>query len=293
MNRPRAILIAGPTASGKSQLAMDLARARDGVIINADSMQVYRELRILTARPSAADEAALPHRLYGHVSGMDDYSVGRWLEDVTAILGDAEAAGRLAVIVGGTGLYFKALLEGLSPIPDIPVEIRGHWRGLGDELSANALYELLRERDPVMADRLAPSDRQRLVRALEVMDATGKSLAEWQDEPGAPLLRLEDVEAVVVAPEREVLYDRCNRRFDEMMEAGGLEEVQALAALELAPDRPIMRALGVRQLLALVDGRLTRDAALAQAKTETRRYAKRQLTWLRRNMIAWNWHFQQ
>jgi len=293
MNRPRAILIAGPTASGKSQLAMDLARARDGVIINADSMQVYRELRILTARPSVADEAALPHRLYGHVSGMDDYSVGRWLEDVTAILGDAEAAGRLAVIVGGTGLYFKALLEGLSPIPDIPVEIRGHWRGLGDELSANALYELLRERDPVMADRLAPSDRQRLVRALEVMDATGKSLAEWQDEPGAPLLRLEDVEAVVVAPEREVLYDRCNRRFDEMMEAGGLEEVQALAALELAPDRPIMRALGVRQLLALVDGRLTRDAALAQAKTETRRYAKRQLTWLRRNMIAWNWHFQQ
>ncbi len=293
MNRPRAILIAGPTASGKSQLAMDLARARDGVIINADSMQVYRELRILTARPSVADEAALPHRLYGHVSGMDDYSVGRWLEDVTAILGDAEAAGRLAVIVGGTGLYFKALLEGLSPIPDIPVEIRGHWRGLGDELAANALYELLRERDPVMADRLAPSDRQRLVRALEVMDATGKSLAEWQDEPGAPLLRLEDVEAVVVAPEREVLYDRCNRRFDEMMEAGGLEEVQALAALELAPDRPIMRALGVRQLLALVDGRLTRDAALAQAKTETRRYAKRQLTWLRRNMIAWNWHFQQ
>ncbi|MEE9588429.1 MAG: tRNA (adenosine(37)-N6)-dimethylallyltransferase MiaA [Hyphomicrobiaceae bacterium] len=293
MNRPRAILIAGPTASGKSQLAMDLARARDGVIINADSMQVYRELRILTARPSAADEAALPHRLYGHVSGMDDYSVGRWLEDVTAILGDAEAAGRLAVIVGGTGLYFKALLEGLSPIPDIPVEIRGHWRGLGDELSANALYELLRERDPVMADRLAPSDRQRLVRALEVMDATGKSLAEWQDEPGAPLLRLEDVEAVVVAPEREVLYDRCNRRFDEMMEAGGLEEVQALAALELAPDRPIMRALGVRQLLAVVDGRLARDAALAQAKTETRRYAKRQLTWLRRNMIAWNWHFQQ
>lgn len=293
MNRPRAILIAGPTASGKSQLAMDLARARDGVIINADSMQVYRELRILTARPSVADEAALPHRLYGHVSGMDDYSVGRWLEDVTAILGDAEAAGRLAVIVGGTGLYFKALLEGLSPIPDIPVEIRGHWRGLGDELSANALYELLRERDPVMADRLAPSDRQRLVRALEVMDATGKSLAEWQDEPGAPLLRLEDVEAVVVAPEREVLYDRCNRRFDEMMEAGGLEEVQALAALELAPDRPIMRALGVRQLLAVVDGRLARDAALAQAKTETRRYAKRQLTWLRRNMIAWNWHFQQ
>ncbi len=293
MNRPRAILIAGPTASGKSQLAMDLARARDGVIINADSMQVYRELRILTARPSAADEAALPHRLYGHVSGMDDYSVGRWLEDVTAILGDAEAAGRLAVIVGGTGLYFKALLEGLSPIPDIPVEIRGHWRGLGDELSANALYELLRERDPVMADRLAPSDRQRLVRALEVMDATGKSLAQWQEEPGSPLLSFEDVEAVVVAPEREVLYDRCNRRFDEMMEAGGLEEVQALAALELAPDRPIMRALGVRQLLAVVDGRLARDAALAQAKTETRRYAKRQLTWLRRNMIAWNWHFQQ
>ncbi len=291
----RAILIAGPTASGKSALALALARelaskeAQPALIVNADSMQVYRELRILTARPSPEDEARVPHRLYGHVSGADDYSVGRWLEDVSAVLKEAQATGAVAIIVGGTGLYFKALLEGLSPVPDIPQSVRAHWRQVARTHTGPGLHAMLRERDPEMAARLRPSDRQRLVRALEVWAATGRSLAHWQRQAGAPPLAADDCERIVLAPDRETLYSRADARLEAMVAAGAREEVAALRALGLAPDKPIMRAHGVRPLSAYLEDRLGLDEAIAHAQTETRHYIKRQFTWLRRHMADWSW----
>jgi len=289
MCRERAILIAGPTASGKSALALALARNCAGTIINADSMQVYRELRILTARPDPPDEAGVPHALYGHVSGAEAYSVGRWLGEVEETLVETERSGRTAIIVGGTGLYFKALLEGLSPVAPIPPAIRARWRAVGATRTGPELHRMLGERDPVMAERLSPGDRQRLVRALEVIDATGYSLAHWQGRPGTPVLRDDEVVKIVIAPERGVLYERCDRRFGEMIEAGALGEVLTLRELGIDPGRPIMRALGVRPLLAHAAGEINLQDAIAAAGTETRRYAKRQLTWLRRHMKCWEW----
>lgn len=290
---PRITLIAGPTASGKSASAIRRAEECGGVIVNADSMQVYRELRILTARPSAEDEARVPHQLYGHRSAAEAYSVAEWLRDVTPFIKAAREGGVPAIITGGTGLYFKALLEGLSPIPDIPDDIRAHWRAEATAKGAAALHAILAERDPVMAARLRPSDPQRLVRALEVLDATGVSLAEWQQVKSEPLLAVDEVEKLYVCPPRDVLYARCDARLDAMMQAGVLDEVKRLADLRLAPTLPAMRALGLRPLLEYLAGELDFDAALTLAKTETRQYAKRQLTWARRNMIAWKNVFTQ
>jgi tRNA dimethylallyltransferase len=286
----KAILIAGPTASGKSGAGLELAARFGGTIINADSMQVYRELRLLTARPSEADEARVPHRLYGTVPAAQAYSVGRWLGDVGSAIAEAQWKGRLPILVGGTGLYFKALTEGLAPVPEIPAEIRSYWRGRSDELGRDALLAELTARDPTMAARLGPADPQRIVRALEVIDATGVSLAEWQGGNAAPLLAPGDASRIVIAPEREPLYAAIDARFDRMIERGALDEVRALLALKLDPGLPAMRAHGVRELAAYLSGALTSEEAMTKAKTESRRYAKRQMTWLRRFMSDWDWY---
>ncbi|HEY8275551.1 MAG TPA: tRNA (adenosine(37)-N6)-dimethylallyltransferase MiaA, partial [Methyloceanibacter sp.] len=289
MHQITAILIAGPTASGKSGAALEFAERFGGTIINADSMQVYRELRVLTARPSESDEASAPHKLYGSVSASEAYSVGHWLDDVANAMEDANAAGSLPIIVGGTGLYFKALIEGLAPVPDIPPEIRARWREEAERLGRGGLLKELVARDPAIAPRLLGGDTQRLVRALEVIDATGISLAEWQGTNAPPILDPSQTLRLVVAPEREPLYAAIDARFDAMMEQGVVEEVQRLLALRLEPGLPAMRAHGVRELAAYLAGAVSREDAVAKAKTESRRYAKRQMTWLRRFMTEWEW----
>jgi tRNA dimethylallyltransferase len=285
-----AVLIAGPTASGKSAAALDLACSLGGTVVNADSMQVYRELRVLTARPNETDQARVPHRLYGTVSAAEAYSVGRWLAAAARVMADLREERRLPIFVGGTGLYFKALTEGLAPIPDIPAEVRAHWRERSAALGREGLHKELASRDPAMAARLGAADPQRVVRALEVIDATGVSLAEWQGGGAAPLLNPSAALRLVIAPEREPLYATIEARFDRMMDDGALDEVRALMELDLDPALPAMRAHGVRELAAYLSGALTREKAIAKAKTESRRYAKRQMTWLRRFMADWEWY---
>lgn len=283
------ILIAGPTASGKSALALVLSEEISGTVINADSMQVYRELSVLTARPTEADERRVPHRLYGHVAADEAYSAARFAAEAAAEIAHAQEAGRVPIIVGGTGLYFRALTEGLSPIPQVPDGVRAYWRERAREIGPAELHALLGERDPAMAAKLRPTDPQRIVRALEVLEATGVSLARWQQQPGEPVVRVSEGRAFVVAPEREAMRARCDSRFDAMMAGGALDEVRALMQCGLSPDLPVMRALGVRPLAEALAGRSTPAAAGETAKAETRSYAKRQLTWLRRNMKSWNW----
>ncbi len=285
--RPSAILIAGPTASGKSGLAMALAERLGSVVINADSMQVYAELRVLTARPSDEDCARVPHRLFGHVPAREAYSAGRFVIEAAAAIAESKAAGLVPIVTGGTGLYFKALLEGLSPIPPIPEDVRAYWRGEGERIGAEALHGVLTLRDQGMAQRLRATDTQRIVRALEVLEATGRSLAEWQAMPGEPVIHGPETLRLVVDIERDELYRRCDARFDSMLAAGALDEAAGLAALRLDPALPSMRALGVAPLMQLIAGRMSREEAATAGKAETRQYAKRQLTWLRRHMISW------
>jgi tRNA dimethylallyltransferase len=287
--RPKAVLIAGPTASGKSAAALALASALRGTVINSDSMQAYSELAILTARPTGADMKLAPHRLYGTVSASQAYSVGSWLADAAAAIAEAQGEGRVPILVGGTGLYFKALLEGLAQVPDVPVEVRAYWREQSKALDAKGLHAALAAIDPAMAGKLRPSDPQRIVRALEVIDATGVSLIEWQGATTAPVLGPEGVLKLVIAPEREPLYARIDARFDSMIEAGAMDEVRALLALGLDDGLPAMRAHGVRELAAYLAGASSLEDALTKAKTESRRYAKRQMTWARRYMADWEW----
>ncbi|MBA2127354.1 tRNA (adenosine(37)-N6)-dimethylallyltransferase MiaA [Hyphomicrobium methylovorum] len=287
------ILIAGPTASGKSALALTIARQVNGIIINADSMQVYRELRILTARPSADDEAIVPHALYGSVSAAESYSAGRFIRDVSRVLSDAKEAGQRPIIVGGTGLYFKALLEGLSPIPEIDPAVRARWRGEADRAGEGELHRLLAARDSVMASRLAPGDTQRIVRALEVIEQTGKSLAEWQALPKQPISGAEGATKILVRRERSDLLADADARFDRMMDQGAMDEAVALGRLGLDPGLPAMRAIGVGALIAASEGKLTVADAVAAAKVETRQYIKRQGTWFRRHMISWSDAFKK
>ena len=288
MTKQRAILLAGPTASGKSALALFLAQKHNGVVINADSMQVYRDLRILTARPSVDDEIGTPHALYGHVAGDVAYSVGRYLVEAEAAIAAAWAAGRLPVIVGGTGLYFQGLLQGLSPVPEIPETIRAHWRQAGaGEDGARRLYEQLTLRDPEMAERLDAGDRQRVTRALEVIDATGVSLAEWQREGTKGVLDgVDNIRLWLDVPRAEI-YARCDARFLSMIEAGAIEEVRRLLDQKLNPGLPIMRALGVSALTQVIRGESSLEDAIQIAQQATRHYVKRQTTWARRNMITW------
>lgn len=282
-----AVLIAGPTASGKSAAALVLAERLGGVVINADSMQVYAGLRILTSRPGAEDERRVPHALYGHVPPREAYSVGHWAADAAKAFSAAGRAGLVPIIVGGTGLYFLALHGGLAPIPDIPAAVRERWRKAAAERGGPGLHAELRERDPIMADRLRPSDPQRLVRALEVIESTGVSLAVWQAEEGERLIDRDRVTRVVIEPDREKLYAQINGRFERMLEEGALDEVAGLVRLGLGANRPIMRALGVRPLAALLRNEIDRPEAVRRSQTESRRYAKRQLTWFRRRMAGW------
>lgn len=285
MTKP--ILIAGPTASGKSALAVAIAQRVGGVVINADSMQVYRELSVLTARPTPADTALVPHVLYGHVAGVEGYSAGRYVREASAAIEQARAEGRPAIVVGGTGLYFKALLDGLSPVPEVPPKVRARWRAQAKRVSAQALHHELTVRDPVMAQRLQTGDRQRVLRALEVIEATGRSLAEWHLKPAVPVLDAKQAHLLVAMPERDALYRRCDARFDVMMREGALDEVRRLMALRPTLDLPIMGALGVDPLAVHLAGHQSLEVAVTQAKAQTRQYAKRQLTWLRKHMMSW------
>ncbi len=281
------ILLAGPTASGKSALAMAIAEEFGGVVINADSMQVYRELRVITARPTPADEARVAHRLYGVLAAADPCSAGRWRDLALAELSDVWAGGRLPIVVGGTGLYLRALIEGLAPVPAVSAELRAAVTGLHRRIGAARFHAALAARDPEMARQLEPSDSQRLIRAYEVLEATGKSLAEWQSlPPGEPALPGRRF-TLVMAPPRDWLYARCGHRFDHMLATGAIEEARALAALDLAPSLPAMKALGVPELLGHIQGDLDLAAAAERAKMQTRRYAKRQTSWFR-NQIRYD-----
>ena len=293
MTRQRAILIAGPTASGKSSLALALAEQLGGTVINADSMQVYRELRILTARPTPEDEARAPHALYGFTSGAQAYSAGRYAVDAAKAVAESRSAGRVPIVVGGTGLYFKALLEGLSPVPATDPDVRAYWREQARVRPAPELHALLAQRDPETAARLMPTDPQRIVRALEVLESTGRSLSDWQKQPGEAVLREAETVRLLVLPERATQGVRIDTRFDAMIAGGVVEEVRALVALGYSPELPLMRAHGVPALVAHLAGLLTLDEAAAAAKADTRHYAKRQLTWLRRNMMSWKCLYQQ
>jgi len=289
VGQPVAILIAGPTASGKSALALALAEKIGGTIVNADSMQVYRDLRIITARPSPADEARVPHRLYGHVDAAVNYSTGQWLRDVGAVLGEIAGQGRVPILVGGTGLYFKALTSGLAAVPPIPAEIRAQVRGRMQDEGAAPLYAELLQRDPATAYRLMPNDRSRISRALEVIEATGRSLAEWHKEGMPPLIDPTRAAKVFLNVERKELVSRMAMRLGAMLQSGALEEVKRLAARKLDPALPAMKALGVPWLIRYLKGEMTMEEAVAGTLMDTRRYAKRQLTWFRNQMKDWPW----
>lgn len=283
-----AVLIAGPTASGKSALALRLAAERDGVVINTDSMQVYAELVVLTARPSEDDMERVPHMLYGFVPAAQRYSVALWRDAAAAALDAARASGRLPIFVGGTGLYFKALTEGIAAVPPVDPAIRASVAERAGRLGVPVLHAELALRDAEGAALLKPTDRTRVMRALEVLEATGTPLRHWQRERvEPPLIQLETAEALVVEPARELLYRRIEQRFDAMVEAGALAEVGKLLALQLDEDLPAMKAIGVREFREHLEGRIGLAEAIERAKMETRRYAKRQSTWFRHQMPGW------
>lgn len=285
---PSAVLIAGPTASGKSALALELAERLGGCVVDADSMQIYEGLRILTARPSPAEEARVPHRLYGHVDPSRPFSVADWLADAERTLADLRREGLLPIFVGGTGLYFEALTRGLAEVPAIDEAVRAHWRARAEAIGAAGLHAELARRDPLMAERLRPSDTQRLTRALEVIEATGRSLAEWQAAPVAPPPIAPDTALrIVLEPDRALLHRRIAARFHAMVEAGAVEEAAAFVARGLAPRLPAMRAIGVAALAEAAAGRTSLAAAIERGIVETRQYAKRQSTWFRGRMGDW------
>jgi tRNA dimethylallyltransferase len=283
------ILLAGPTASGKSALALRLAQTFGGVVINADSMQVYRDLRIITARPTPAEEAMVPHRLYGHVDAAENYSVGRWCVDAAAALAEAERRGRRPIVVGGTGLYFKALTRGLAAVPTIPAAVRAAVRTRLKDEGIAPLYDELRQRDPASAERLMPGDRSRITRALEVVLATGRSLADWHRDGMKPAVDATRAIKIFLKVEREELYRRIDARFDAMLAAGALEEVRALAARGLDLMLPAMKAHGVPWLIRHLNGEITLADAAEGGKRDTRRYTKRQGTWFRHQLPDWKW----
>lgn len=282
------ILIAGPTASGKSVLALRLAEELKGVIINTDSMQVYNVLEQLTARPGRAELERVPHYLYGHVSPSIAYSTGRWFSDVEELLKVPELTEKTLIFTGGTGLYFRALLGGLSTMPAIPEDIRSFWRKQDAELGAEKLHELLALKDPVAAALLRPTDSQRIVRALEVFDSSGRSIAEWQKETGRALINAAAARKIIIEPDRQWLGLRIAKRFGTMMKEGALDEVKALLSLGLSHELPAMRAIGVKEIAEVLAGRLKTEQAAELATIATRQYAKRQMTWFR-NQLGDDW----
>jgi len=286
MTQAPVIVIGGPTASGKSGLAVRLAERLDGVVINADAIQVYRDLRIVTARPSEAEEEQTPHRLYGVLDAADSCSAGRWRTLACDEIAAAAAAGKRAIVVGGTGLYLRTLIEGIAAIPDVPADVRRQARERASQVGARQFHAELAARDPVMAARLRPGDAQRVIRAWEVLEATGRSLAHWQDAPAAaPDQRFI---MIVLTPPREELYAACDRRLEAMVELGALSEVGALMrraeAEGLDPNLPILKAVGYAELATRVAGRSSLPEALAAAQQATRRFAKRQTTWFRHQL---------
>jgi tRNA dimethylallyltransferase len=280
------LIVGGPTASGKSALALDLALRLRGIVINADSMQVYKELRILSARPTPADEERVPHRLYGTLPARERCSAGRWCDLALAEIAGARAKQLLPILVGGTGLYFRSLLRGLAPIPPVPQGIRDTAVELHTEVGAAEFHRLLAVRDPDSAARIHPANTQRVLRAYEVFEATGKSLGDWQNEAAGEAGYAGKVVALVLEPPREVLYAACDARSELMAAAGGIEEVAALLTLEIDPALPIMKALGVREFAALLAGDAKRDEAIENLRRATRNYAKRQATWFRHQMAG-------
>jgi tRNA dimethylallyltransferase len=283
------MLIAGPTASGKSALALELAQKTGGVIINADSMQVYRDLRVITARPTSEEEAIVPHRLYGHVDAAVNFSAGAWVSDAALVLAEARAQQRPAIFAGGSGLYFMALTRGLSAVPPIPPEIRDGVRARLERDGVEALHVELARRDPPSAERLKPRDRTRIARALEVIEATGRSLTDWHRDGLPPLLPPGSFRALFLEPDRDALYARIDARFEAMLKAGAMEEVAALAARELDPLLPAMKAHGVPALIRHLKGGITRDEAAEIGRADTRHYAKRQFTWFRHQLPEFEW----
>ena len=285
----KAVLIAGPTASGKSALALELALNAGGIVINADSMQVYRDLRVITARPTQDEEARVPHRLYGHVDAAVNFSAGAWVADAAKALEEARAEGRLPIFIGGTGLYFKALTAGLSVVPPIPAEVRENVRARLERNGVEALHAELARRDPAAAERLNLRDRTRIARALEVIEATGRSLLDWHHEGQPPLLPKDSFRAVFLAPERDALYARIDARFDVMLGAGALTEVEQLASRGLDPLLPAMKAHGVPALIRHLQGELSLEEAATIGRADTRHYAKRQFTWFRHQLPEFEW----
>jgi tRNA dimethylallyltransferase len=285
----KAVLIAGPTASGKSALALNLAQKAGGVVINTDSMQVYRDLRIITARPTRCEEARVSHRLYGHVDAAVNFSAGAWVADAGRILSETLMEQRLPIFVGGSGLYFKALTRGLSAVPPIPAEVRDGVRARLERDGVEALHAELAQRDPVSAERLKPRDRARIARALEVVEATGRALTDWHREGLPPLLAPGEFSALFLSPEREQLYARIDARFEAMLAAGALEELAELAARQLDPLLPAMKAHGVPAMIRHLKGEITRDEASDIGRADTRHYAKRQFTWFRHQLSEFEW----
>jgi tRNA dimethylallyltransferase len=286
-NKP--VLIAGPTASGKSALALELAQATGGVIINADSMQVYRDLRVITARPTLEEESRVPHRLYGHIDAAVNFSAGSWVADAARVLAEARTQNRMAIFVGGSGLYFKALTRGLSAVPPIPAGVRESVRARLERDGVEALHAELAQCDPASAERLKPRDRTRIARALEVVEATGRSLTDWHRDGLPPLLPPDQFSALFLEADRDQLYGLIDARFEAMLAAGALQEIEALGARRLDPLLPAMKAHGVPALLRHLKGEIGLEEAAAVGRADTRHYAKRQFTWFRHQLPEFEW----
>jgi tRNA dimethylallyltransferase len=289
VSEPKIILIAGPTASGKSALALALAEKLGGTIINADSMQVYRDLRIITARPTPAEEARVAHRLYGHVDAAENFSVGRWCTEVADVLAATKREARTAIVVGGTGLYFSALTRGLAAVPPIPAQIRNEVRARLASDGAEPLHVELMRRDPIAAARLMPGDRARVTRALEVILATGRSIVQWHEANMPACVDAALAAKVFLMPDRDALLRRVDARFDAMMVAGALGEVRALAERRLDPNLPAMKAHGVPWLIRHLNGEIALAEAIEGGKRDTRQYTKRQATWFRNQLSDFVW----
>jgi tRNA dimethylallyltransferase len=289
VSEQKIILIAGPTASGKSALALRLAEKLGGTVVNADSMQVYRDLRIITARPTPDEETRVPHRLYGHVDAAVNFSVGRWCTEAAAALAAIKQEGRTAIVVGGTGLYFSALTRGLAAVPPIPALVRDQVRSRLTTDGVEALHAELAKRDPATAARLTPRDRSRVTRALEVVLATGRSLTQWHDDNMPASVDASRAAKIFLMPDRDELLRRIDARFDAMMAAGALDEVRALAARNLNPNLPAMKAHGVPWLVRHLNGEIALEQAVEEAKRDTRRYTKRQATWFRNQLADFAW----
>lgn len=282
--KPKLALIAGPTASGKTALALRLAKSRNVLIINADSAQVYADLPVLSAQPTPAEQASVPHRLFGYLDGLNACSAARWAADAKLAIAEAHGNGMLPVLVGGTGLYLRTLLDGIAPIPEVDPDLRANIRAL----QVADAYAALRAKDPLVAAALAPADSSRIARALEVIESTGRSIADWRKDKVGGIATEIALHPLVLLPPRDWLYARCDARFDAMMSGGAVEEIEALLFRGLPTNAPIMRAIGVPEISALLSGKISRDEAITLGKTATRQYAKRQFTWFRNQSPA-NW----